>query len=767
MEKMTETALTRFGYRLKKKDLTSDELEQLKKELHAVPFIPADFGAEAVGFDVWKEDNTYIYLPKNYGIEKYGPPAKTFGFDSKFIGKTNFDFFGKLRDDQMDVVNECMPILKSKGGGIMSLHCGFGKTTLSLYLASYFKLKTLVIVHKTFLQDQWMERISQFTNAKVGIIRQKHVDVENKDIVVGMLQSIAMRDYDPELLKQFGLVIVDECFPFETPIMTNNGIFTIGEIYDLWENKDSILPTIESYNIETQTFEYKKMTFAWKKSVPRLLTVTFNDQSKIRCTPNHKILTTSGYIEASKLTQHDLIVCNNTANAHSDKRKYLNAIDIQYQQNNVVTTVYDIEVEDNHNFTVVSNLDKLSGPIVHNCHRAPSRVFSQALTKTCSKYTIALSATPNRADGLTKVLKWFMGDIMCKRERKTTKKVFVKAFSYCSTDPLFVEKKMFILGSLKPAAPKMITNMCKIEGRNTFLINLITELRRQPDRKILILSGRAVTFNHLKILKEGVDKIIKEDEAAGLIEKDECKTFYYTGNCKPYERKEAEDNADIIFATFEMAQEGLDISRLNTIILATPKTSIVQSIGRIMRGTLKTAEINPLIIDITDELSSFRNQGEKRMAVYKKEKYCISHYKVLNDKIETKRDFLTRKYNMSKEDIDKELADNPDYSSELKKVIQVDENDVSTNVSETNSNDADSDSNDDDKKNDVVKKTLVMAKINKAKKPIENEIIKNPIKIIKPIKPPEPVKFVPKKTIKAGVQPKKEAFYDDDAYLFD
>ena len=36
--------------------------------------------------------------------------------------------------------------------------------------------KTLVIVHKTFLLNQWLERIKQFTNASVGIIQQKKVE---------------------------------------------------------------------------------------------------------------------------------------------------------------------------------------------------------------------------------------------------------------------------------------------------------------------------------------------------------------------------------------------------------------------------------------------------------------------------------------------------------------------------------------------------------------------------------------------------------------
>ena len=47
-------------------------------------------------------------------------------------------------------------------------------------------------------------------DSTIGIIKQNKVDIENKDFVVGSLQSIAMRDYDPDIFKDFGLVIIDE-----------------------------------------------------------------------------------------------------------------------------------------------------------------------------------------------------------------------------------------------------------------------------------------------------------------------------------------------------------------------------------------------------------------------------------------------------------------------------------------------------------------------------------------------------------------------------
>ena len=51
-----------------------------------------------------------------------------------------------------------------------------------------------------FLLNQWIERIEQFIpNAKVGKIQGKVIDVEGKDIVIGMLQSLSMKEYPEEL----------------------------------------------------------------------------------------------------------------------------------------------------------------------------------------------------------------------------------------------------------------------------------------------------------------------------------------------------------------------------------------------------------------------------------------------------------------------------------------------------------------------------------------------------------------------------------------
>ena len=94
---------------------------------------------------------------------------------------------------------------------------------------------------------------------------------------------------------------------------------------------------------------------------------------------------------------------------------------------------------------------------------------------------------------------------------------------------------------------------------------------------------------------------------------------YYIGRMKESALKETETKK-VVIATYAMASEGLDIKTLTTLIMATPKTDIEQSVGRILR---EKNENGPLVVDIIDSHEPFKNQWKKRKAFYMKEKYKI------------------------------------------------------------------------------------------------------------------------------------------------
>jgi len=101
---------------------------------------------------------------------------------------------------------------------------------------------------------------------------------------------------------------------------------------------------------------------------------------------------------------------------------------------------------------------------------------------------------------------------------------------------------------------------------------------------------------------------------------------YYLGGMKEELLKESETK-QVIIATYAMASEGLDIPSLTTLVFASPKTDITQSVGRILR----TKHSNPLVIDIVDQHDIFKMQWEKRKAYYIKHKYKILYTKNYND----------------------------------------------------------------------------------------------------------------------------------------
>jgi superfamily II DNA or RNA helicase len=70
-----------------------------------------------------------------------------------------------------------------------------------------------------------------------------------------------------------------------------------------------------------------------------------------------------------------------------------------------------------------------------------------------------------------------------------------------------------------------------------------------------------------------------------------------------------------------MSSEGLDIPTLNAEFLITPKTDIIQSVGRILRA--KHAFSHPIIYDFVDSHNVFQNQWLKRKTYYKKQNYKI------------------------------------------------------------------------------------------------------------------------------------------------
>lgn len=195
--------LTIHGYQVPK---DARELA-LKKDLTVRPFSFVNPTSQPK-YKVYHEDSKHLYLPKHFGIDRFGlvPTVR----DVPQSPAWNWQFTGSLRPVQLPVVNSFL--LPEPHDGILSLHTGGGKTVCALYIASRLRVPTLVVVHNSFLRDQWVDRVKAFLpNARIGRVQADVCDVENKDIVIVMLQTLSMKELNVDVFRPIGLVIVDEC----------------------------------------------------------------------------------------------------------------------------------------------------------------------------------------------------------------------------------------------------------------------------------------------------------------------------------------------------------------------------------------------------------------------------------------------------------------------------------------------------------------------------------------------------------------------------
>ena len=203
--------ISKHGFVVKKEEISKDELKSLKKELVAKPIGDSNYKNNDSDYPVYIETINKLYIPKMFGKNKY-KNCKVKELD-EYTGKDiDVSFSGELRPEQKDVYNIMVDKLKEKKGAILQASAGCGKTIMCLKIITELKKKTLIIVNKISLLTQWKQEIEKFIpGARVGIIQgKKSCDTDDKDIVVGMLQSLARIDYPEEKLKEIGMVCVDE-----------------------------------------------------------------------------------------------------------------------------------------------------------------------------------------------------------------------------------------------------------------------------------------------------------------------------------------------------------------------------------------------------------------------------------------------------------------------------------------------------------------------------------------------------------------------------
>ena len=259
-------------------------------------------------FKVYLESPTRFVVPLHWARAALAPFQPRWR-DARGAGEdARLDFKGSLRPSlrQPEAVRAVLDSWDACGGAMLCLPVGFGKTLCALYLASVVKKKTLVLVHKAFLKDQWVERVGEFLpGARVTEVQGDVCDTSG-DVVVAMIQTLVSRKYPPATFAACGVVIFDECFPYRQKIATSEGACDIGAVFARWKAGETVM--VHSFDEITRTFAVKPVTHAWQKRAAEELVEVKYSKSGFKSTPNHRVLTPEGWRCAGDLRGGDLLI---------------------------------------------------------------------------------------------------------------------------------------------------------------------------------------------------------------------------------------------------------------------------------------------------------------------------------------------------------------------------------------------------------------------------------------------------------------------------
>lgn len=217
---------------MSKGDLTPDRQEEIRRLLTLIPETGPGFRGEDGEIEepkplpLYVENDAWIGLAREYFLARRRPHHDielrcTVGNKQWWPGPFQWNPAITPRPQQREAVDTVLKLFRSgELGGLVLGKPGFGKTLLSLLLAYELQLPTLIVVHKEFLAEQWLERIhgnpkkdapAALLGAKVGFAQEDRCEYQGNHIVIGMVHSLAKRAYPREFYSWPGLVIFDEC----------------------------------------------------------------------------------------------------------------------------------------------------------------------------------------------------------------------------------------------------------------------------------------------------------------------------------------------------------------------------------------------------------------------------------------------------------------------------------------------------------------------------------------------------------------------------
>jgi len=163
------------------------------------------------------ESEKFLLIPRSFPIHKYA--FDTDIHDYRHEGQPiNINHNIKPRSKTQE---KAIDYLMKHENGILQLSPGVGKTIITIYMIGERKLKTLILVHRDGLAEQWVNRLKEFTDLQdddiVRLTSAKYKEQLDKPIIIATTQtflSLLKRKREGFLTKlnksNIGIFVADE-----------------------------------------------------------------------------------------------------------------------------------------------------------------------------------------------------------------------------------------------------------------------------------------------------------------------------------------------------------------------------------------------------------------------------------------------------------------------------------------------------------------------------------------------------------------------------
>ena len=209
--------------------------------------------------------------------------------------------------------------------------------------------------------------------------------------------------------------------------------------------------------------------------------------------------------------------------------------------------------------------------VCDECHRAPARTFTEAVTAFNSQYMLGLSATPWRRDGLTKLIYWHLGDKVYEVEREG----LIENGHILAAEVIVRKTNFEPYSDPSEEYSRMLSELTQDSERNALIAADVAKEAGNGGGVCLVLSDRKA---HCQVLAE-------------MLTKYGIQAVVLTGDLKNREREQVVNDLNsgqvkVLVATGQLIGEGFDCPELSTLFLATPirfSGRVLQYLGRVLR----------------------------------------------------------------------------------------------------------------------------------------------------------------------------------------